>query len=269
MIENYREHQDDFRSAADRLYTIITILRSPEGCPWDRVQTSKSAAEALIDETYEYLDGVQKKSIGSEREEIGDILINVFMALYIHEENRDFTPAEAINEVCDKLIRRHPHVFGNADRTGTPEEVLNIWNSVKENVEGHRNEGENLFSHIPSLLPPLEMSYEIQKKLKKSGFDWDSADGVIDKIYEELDEVKQAIASEDKDSVEEEIGDLLFSAVNLARFLKVRPNTALHRTNEKVKERFLSVVRIAGEEGIPVDKEHAAELNEIWDRIKD
>lgn len=268
MIENYREHQSDFSSAADRLYTIITILRAPGGCPWDRVQTNKTTTESLIDESYEYLDGVIKNDIASEREEIGDIMINVFMNLKIHEEAGDFPPVDAINEVCDKLIRRHPHVFGE-EKAQNADEVLSLWNSVKENVEGHKDKASDFFGHIPTTLPPLEKAYEIQKKLKKVGFDWESTEGVIDKICEELDEVREAIASGNKDDIEEELGDLLFSVVNLARFMKIRPNTALHRTNEKVIDRFQKLFILASERSIPLDKEHAAEMNELWDEIKD
>ncbi len=267
MIENYREHQDSLPAAIDRLYTILTILRAPGGCPWDRVQTNKTTTQSLIDESYEYLDGVLKEDIPSEREEIGDVMINVFMNLRIHEEHEDFLPQDALNEVCDKLIRRHPHVFGEAHAESAGE-VLSLWNSVKENIEGHKDKAESFFSHIPSSLPPLEASYEIQKKLKKVGFDWPDAAGVIVKVEEELEEVNQAIAEDDEDHLEMELGDLLFSVVNLCRFMKVRPNVALHRCNEKVKARFQRLFDMASERGIPVDKEHVEEMNELWEEAK-
>ena len=267
MIENYREHSKDFPSAIDRLYTIISILRAPGGCPWDRVQTNKSTTISLIDESYEYLDGVLKKNIESEREEIGDIMINVFMNLYIHDENKDFRPEEAVNEVCDKLIRRHPHVFGE-EHAENASEVLSLWNSVKENIEGHKDKAESFFAHIPSSLPPLEESYEIQKKLKKVGFDWPDAAGVVAKVEEELEEVNEAIAEGDEDHLEMELGDLLFSVVNLCRFLKIRPNIALHRCNEKVKARFQRLFDLAGARSIPVDKDHVDEMNALWEEVK-
>ncbi len=263
----------DFKKATtlpegvDNLYSIITMLRSPEGCPWDKVQTNKSATESLIDETYEYLDGVIKKDIASEREEIGDIMINVFMNLYIHEENNDFKPVDALNEVCEKLIRRHPHVFSNK-KAENSDEVLSLWNSVKENVEGKKIDSKTIFGHIPTSLPPLESSYEIQKKLKKVGFDWQDVSGIYDKIEEEMQEVKDAIKSGSQDEIESEIGDLLFSVVNLSRFLRIRPNIALHRTNEKVKKRFTKLFELAEERGIAVSSEHVKEMNEIWDEIK-
>lgn len=267
MIENYRENQDSLPSAIDRLYTIISILRAPGGCPWDREQTNKSATISLIDESYEYLDGILKEDIPSEREEIGDVMINVFMNLCIHQENEDFLPQDAINEVCNKLIRRHPHVFGN-EKADSASEVLSLWNSVKENVEGHKDRADSFFSHIPSSLPPLEASYEIQKKLKKVGFDWPEVSGVIAKVEEELEEVNEAIAEGDENHLEMELGDLLFSVVNLCRFMKIRPNVALHRCNEKVKARFQHLFDMAKERGIAVDKDHVKELNELWEEAK-
>ena len=267
MIKIDYKDADNLSSALDNLYTIITLLRSPEGCPWDRIQTNKTATQSLIDESYEYLDGVIKGNVDSEREEIGDVMINVFMNLRLHEEQKDFMPYEAINEVCQKLIRRHPHVFGE-EHADTADGVLTLWNSVKENVEGHKEKEDDFFEHIPSSLPPLESSYEIQKRLKKVGFDWEDTDGVFEKVQEELEEVKEAILENNQDHIEEEIGDLLFTVVNLSRFLKVRPNVALFRCNEKVKSRFQRLFDMAKEKGIPLDKDHVNEMNVLWDDIK-
>ena len=267
MYENYFDHAPDFDSSLDRLYTIISILRAPGGCPWDRIQTNKSTTISLIDESYEYLDGILKKDIASQREEIGDVMINVFMNLRIHEESKDFMPQDAVNEVCDKLIRRHPHVFGS-EKAEDASEVLSLWNSVKENVEGHKDKAESFFSHNPASLPPLECSYEIQKKLKKVGFDWPDAAGVVAKVEEELEEVNEAIAEGDDDHLEMELGDLLFSVVNLCRFPKIRPNVALHRCNEKVKVRFQRLFDLASERGIPIDKDHVDEMNDLWEEAK-
>ncbi len=267
MYQDYFNHAPSFTDSIDRLYTIISILRAPGGCPWDRVQTNKSTTISLIDESYEYLDGVINNDISSEREEIGDIMINVFMNLCIHEENQDFKPEDAVNEVCDKLIRRHPHVFGD-EHVDTASEVLSLWNNVKENIEGHKDKAESFFSHIPSSLPPLESSYEIQKKLKKVGFDWSEVSGILVKIEEELEEVNQAIADGDENHIEMELGDLLFSVVNLCRFLKIRPNVALHRCNEKVKARFQRIFNLAAEKGVPIDKEHVDEMNKLWEEAK-
>ena len=267
MIEYELKKAQSLEEGCRNLYEIITLLRSPDGCPWDRVQTNKRATESLIDEAYEYLDGAMKNNVDSMREEIGDVLINVFMNLYINEENGDFAPSDALNEVCEKLLRRHPHVFSDM-HTENEKDALLLWNSVKENIEGHKEKSNDFFEHIPSSLPPLEEAYEIQKKLKKVGFDWPDADGVVAKIKEELRETEEAIEENDIDHIEEEIGDLLFSIVNLARFLKIRPNTAMMRANRKVRSRFQSLFDICHERGIPLDKEHVEEMNDVWDEIK-
>lgn len=268
MINIDYKDADNLKDAFKNLYNIITLLRSEDGCPWDRIQTNKNATQNLIDESYEYLDAVIKNDIPSQREEIGDIMINAFMNLKIHEDNNDFLPHEAINEVCRKLIRRHPHVFSNSEAV-TPEEVLEVWNSVKENVEGHKDDSSDFFSHIPTSLPPLLSSFEIQKKLKKVGFDWDNINDVLDKVKEELREVEDALKENNTNHIEEEIGDLLFSVVNLARFSKIKSDVALFRTNEKIKTRFQKVFDKARELDIPVDKDHNKELNEIWDMVKE
>ena len=137
MIEYELKKAQSLEEGCRNLYEIITLLRSPDGCPWDRVQTNKSATESLIDEAYEYLDGAMKNNVDSMREEIGDVLINVFMNLYINEENGDFAPSDALNEVCEKLLRRHPHVFGDM-HTENEKDALSLWNSVMENIEGQK-----------------------------------------------------------------------------------------------------------------------------------
>lgn len=253
--------------AFKQLFQIIGILRDPDGCPWDRKQNNKTIAESLLDETYEYIDAIDKHDIENEREEIGDVLINVLMELKIHLDQGDFLPEEAIDEVSRKLIRRHPHVFGDKSAK-TAEEGLKMWNEIKQEKEGKKRDEKDFFSHIPSSLPPLEEAYEIQKNMAKIAFDFQSPESALEKAKEELKETEEAIEKGDKDETEEEIGDLLFSVVNLARLLKIRPNTALFRSNCKIKERFQKTIDIAIERNIPRDRDHNKELNEIWDEIK-
>ena len=269
MIDYTYIQTTDLGSALMQLFSIVTLLRSKDGCPWDREQDSKSVATSLLDETYEYLDAVLSGNKEDQKEEIGDVALNVMMLMEIHQESDDFPLVEAINDVCKKLIRRHPHVFGDAQAANSVE-VLDLWNKIKTEVEGKTALEDDFFSRIPSSLPPLEMANEIQKKIRKVGFDWPDKQGVIDKVCEELDEVIEADTALDRnaDEVEMEIGDLLFAAVNLARYLKISPSVALHRSNMKMKRRFNALSTICKERGIPLDSAHFQEMDAIWDEVK-
>ncbi len=227
MIDFTFEKKDSLQDALMQLHAIVTLLRSEEGCPWDREQTSKSVAENLLDETYEYIDEVIKQDHAGQREELGDVLLNAMMLLEIHEEQDGFSVVQSINDVCEKLIRRHPpHVFSTAE-VGSSGEVIDLWNAIKTNVEGKQSRDDDFFSRVPSSLPPLEMANEIQKKIRKVGFDWPHVDGgVIEKVEEELSEVLQAKdhQNDDNEDLEMELGgDLLFATVNLTRFLGYNP----------------------------------------------
>ena len=199
-------------------------------------------------------------------EEIGDILLNVFSILQIHEDKKDFTTTDVINDLCEKLYRRHAHVFGNVE-AATADDAVASWNSEKEK-ERKANSIKAVLEHVSTALPPLEKSYEIQKKLSRYGFEWESIDDVIDKVYEEMDEVKEAISENNRDHIEDELGDVFLTLVNLARYLKVRPDQALERANYKITSRFVRLCELAGEKGVPVDKDHLAELDELWNEVK-
>jgi len=270
MIEYTYQQTTDLSSALMQLFTIVTLLRSKDGCPWDREQDTKSVATALLDETYEYLDAVLGGNKAEQQEEIGDVALNVMMLLEIHHEKDDFSIVEAINDVCQKLIRRHPHVFGDA-KADNSIEVLDLWNKIKVEVEGKTALEDDFFSRVPASLPPLEMANEIQKKIRKVGFDWPDKQGVIDKVCEELDEVIEADTALDRntDEVEMEVGDLLFAVVNLARYLKISPSVALHRSNMKMERRFNALNKICKERNIPLDTEHFLEMDSIWDEVKE
>ncbi len=269
MIEYTLEKTTDLGSALMQLFSIVTLLRSKDGCPWDREQDSKSIAISLLDETYEYLDAVLSGDKAEQKEEIGDVALNVMMLLEIHHEHDDFSIVGAINDVCEKLIRRHPHVFGDEIAQDSVE-VLDLWNKIKVEVEGKTALEDDFFSRVSQSLPPLEMANEIQKKIRKVGFDWPDKQGVIDKVCEELDEVIEADTAldRDQDEVEMEVGDLLFAVVNLARYLKISPSVALHRSNMKMKRRFNALSTICKERNIPLDTEHFSHMDLIWDEVK-
>jgi MazG family protein len=269
MISYTYEEKQTLGEALMQLFDIVTLLRSPEGCPWDREQTYKSVATNLVDETYEYLDSVISRDAAGMQEEIGDVFLNAMMLLEMHKEHGDVDIIEALNEVCAKLIRRHPHVFSDQVATNSSE-VLDLWNTIKKDVEGKTSDGEDFFSRVPKSLPKLEEAWEIQKHMRKVGFDWPNIDGVIDKVDEERAELLDAITHRETDPshVEEELGDLLFAVVNLARYLKINPSVALHRSNRKVRDRFNKLAKIGAQRDIPLSWEHVDKLNEIWEEIK-
>lgn len=270
MIDYEYQEASDFDGALRNLYDIITLLRSPGGCPWDREQHCKDVVRALQDECYEYLDALQDEDSEACKEEIGDVLMNLFHLLRLHEEQEDFKPVDSVNDICRKLIRRHPHVFSTA-HVADSGEVLELWNKIKEDVEGKKATSDDFFSRVPKSLPPVEEAWEIQKKARKVGFDWQDVQGVIDKVCEELDEVLDVVNAvvPDDDRLEEEVGDLLFSVINLARFLKVSPSNALHRSNRKFRDRFNRVVKKSRERGIELDAKNFTVMDGIWNEVKD
>ena len=269
MISYTYEEKRTLDEALMQLFDIVTLLRSPEGCPWDREQTYKSVATNLLDETYEYIDAVLSQNVDHMREEIGDVLLNAMMLLEMHQEHQDVHIVEALNEVCAKLIRRHPHVFSDSQAHNSTE-VLDLWDSIKTSVEGKRSVDEDFFSRVPKSLPKLEEAWEIQKQMRKVGFDWPDITGVVNKVREELQELEEASQHQDTDAnhVEEELGDLLFSVVNLARYLKINPSVALHRSNQKIRMRFNDLSARCSRRNIPLTAEHVDQLNDIWEEIK-
>ncbi len=256
-----------FPDALERLLYILQVLRSPQGCPWDRSQTIDSFCKNLLEESYEYIDAVQTDDIHGCHEEIGDVFLVITMLGMMHEEHDSISIAQMIDGTSDKLVRRHPHVF-SSDKADNPEEVIELWDSIKENLEGKTPTDDNFFHHLPKALPPLDRAQKIQKRVKKVGFDWDTVQGSIDKLREELDELEEAVSEQDKKNIEEEIGDMLFSMVNIARHLKVTSSLALHRTNEKFIRRFNAMRDILTEQNISVNDAELAVMEEAWNQAK-
>lgn len=269
MIDFTIEEKQDLPAALMQLFEIVTLLRSPEGCPWDREQDVKSVALNLLDETYEYLDAVIADDLDGTEEELGDIFLNAMMLLEMHQESEEVNILSSINRVCAKLVRRHPHVFADHNVQDSSE-VLDLWNKIKVEVEGKKSKEDDFFSRVPPSLPPLEMSNEIQKKIRKVGFDWPSIDGVFDKVEEELAEVKEAYENKGTPGfdLELELGDLLFAVVNLARYAGISPSLALHRSNQKMKNRFNQLYVLAAERHVPLNSDNLKAMDEIWEEIK-
>lgn len=269
MINYTFEPKQTLSEALMQLFDIAKMLRSPEGCPWDRKQDVKTIASNMHDEVYEYQDALDKNDLKEQSEELGDVLFNVMLLMEMHAERPDFDIVKTVNDICEKLYRRHPHVFGNVTVKNT-DEVLRNWDQIKVEVEGKAHAPDDFFSRVPDSLPPLERSKEISKQAAKVGFDWPDTQGVIDKVCEELDEVIEADTALDRvqDEVEMEIGDLFFAVVNLARHLGVDPATALHKSNAKFERRFNGVTKLAERDGVPLDKTHIREENDLWDKVK-
>jgi tetrapyrrole methylase family protein / MazG family protein len=268
----------------ERLYEIVKRLRAPDGCPWDREQSPSTLRGDLIEETYETVEAIDQKDPAHVREELGDVFLLVTMIAYMHEQEGAFSVSDSLEEVSDKLIRRHPHVFGESDAK-TPEEVLTQWAKIKVEQEG-RKPKDSILDEVSRSLPPLERANKLQKKAAKVGFDWPSIDGVWGKIEEELGEAKAAcaakaaIASDGADGAESaaaetahaelegELGDLLFSVVNVCRYLKVDPSVALHGANVKFYDRFRHVEKRMKENGEAMEKGKLEVMDGYWDEAK-
>jgi len=251
------------QEAFKELYDIVVRLRSPGGCPWDIEQTPSSLRGSLVEETYECLEAIDEKDPAHISEELGDLFLLATMISYMHEQEGKFSVADALSNVGKKLIRRHPHVFGEV-KVKDSAEVLNNWAEIKVKQEG-RKPKDSVLDEVSGGLPPMERSFKLQKKAAKAGFDWQDIEGVVEKIKEELDEVR---AAKNETETEEELGDLLFSVINLCRYLKIEPSAALNRTNNKFIERFKYVEKKMKETGQEMKKENLNIMDKYWNEAK-
>ncbi len=250
------------------LVQIISKLRSPEGCPWDRKQTHESLKRFLLEETYELFEAIDEKDDDSIMDELGDVLLQVLLHAEIGREKGAFSIDDVIANLSEKLIRRHPHVFAEASALKTPEEVSRTWDAIKK-TEAGLAERTSVLDGVPKVFPALMRAEKIQKKAAKVGFDWDETHDVLEKIEEELRELKEAIESGVRAELEDELGDLLFATVNLSRFIKVDPEFALEQATAKFTKRFNLVEAYAQEEGLDLNDLDLDGLNLLWDRAKD
>ena len=269
------------------LYDVIARLRSPGGCSWDREQTPISLRGDLIEETYECIEAIDQQDPAHIKEELGDIFLLVTMIAYMHEQEGLFSVADVLKANAEKLIRRHPHVFeepppgeNGTDSAGkgpalSPEETLERWAKIKIEIEG-RKPKDSILDEVRRGIPPLDRAWKLQKKAAKTGFDWPDTAGVIAKIKEELEEVEAAIADAGKAGAEKsanaalegELGDFLFSVVNLCRFFDIEPSVALNRTNTKFTERFKYVEKRMKESGQEMNAQNLAVMDQYWNMAK-
>ena len=250
----------------DRLVEIMETLRAPGGCPWDAQQNHKSLVPSLIEEAYELVEAIEKDDADEMAEELGDVLLQVVFHSIIAGEDGQFTFAEVADRLADKLVYRHPHVFGNIE-VADAAEVTRNWDQLK-GAENGKSERTSIVDGIPASLPALLYALKLQSRARRAGFDWDDAEGVIEKLREEIDELDAAAKNRDSAAVADEIGDLIFSAVNLARKLGVDPEAAVHRVNRRFAGRFAHIEKAAQKQGVAVSEMSMAEKERIWQQAK-
>ena len=246
------------------LVDVMRTLREPGGCPWDREQTHASIRSNMIEEVYEYLEAVDAEDTEGMREELGDILMQIVFHARMAEEAGRFDLQDVIDEVVDKLIRRHPHVFGETKVTGSDEVLVN-WEAIKKT---EKTERKHVLDGVTQGLPALLRAYKLQSKAAKVGFDWPDVKGVWDKVQEELVELQDALASGDRAAAENELGDVLFALVNYARHQKIEPEVALNGTNNRFAKRFAHVESCVEASGKAWQDFSLDELDQFWDEAK-
>ncbi|MEO5943192.1 MAG: nucleoside triphosphate pyrophosphohydrolase [Ferruginibacter sp.] len=243
-----------------RLVKIMDELR--EKCPWDKKQTIETLRQLTIEETYELTDAITDKDWKGIKEELGDLLLHIVFYAKLGAEKNEFTLQEVINNVCEKLIIRHPHIYGDVKVT-SDEDVKQNWEKIKLK-EGKKS----VLSGVPKSLPAMVKAMRLQEKSKQVGFEWDNTSQVWDKVEEELGELQEAVVTGDKDKMEDELGDVLFSLVNFARFLQVDAENALERTNKKFIERFTGMEAAAAKENKFLHDMSLEEMEALWVRMK-
>lgn len=245
----------------NELVQIIKKLRSPGGCPWDREQTLGTLKPYLLEETYEVLEAMD---IGGNelKGELGDLLLQIIFQSNISEEKGEFSIEDVIENISKKMIRRHPHVFNEAEELKSSEEVLVKWEEIKKGEKEHENR-KSILDGIPKGMPALLRAEKIQKKVAKVGFDWPDIVGVIDKVSEEIEELKVEIISMEKEKSEEELGDLFFALVNLSRHIGINPEICMNKASDKFEKRFRKV-----EMKCDLEKASLEDMNKVWEEIK-
>ena len=247
-----------------RLRAIVSLLRSPEGCPWDREQTHESLRAGLLEEACEAIDAITKADDANLREELGDVLLQVIFHTDLAAERGAFTLEDAARHTCEKLIRRHPHVFGDSE-AGDTESVLRQWEQIKREEKGAT---ASIMENIPRALPALIRAANIQKKAARVGFDWPDTAGVIEKFHEELAELAAELESGDPKRLEHELGDLFFTTVNMARKLGVEPELALEHANQRFIARFRHMEKSAAANSRKLEDLSLQDLEELWQEAK-
>jgi MazG family protein len=260
----------------DRLVEIMATLRGPNGCPWDKQQDFNSLKPMLVEEVYEVLEAIENEDFDGLAEELGDLLLHVVFHAHLAKEAGQFDIHTVIEKISDKLVRRHPHVFGS-ETASTAEEVIKNWEAIKaqekaEKLKNRTPEQRSLLEGIPSKLPAIHEAHQISSRAARVGFDWPDIEGIFDKLQEEVSELKEVISSgrdeSRRDRLEDEIGDMLFVMVNIARYLKIDSESALKRANRKFKTRFRYMEAEIAKQGKSLEQTSLEEMEALWQKAK-
>jgi len=249
------------------LLEIMARLRGENGCPWDRDQTHESIKPYLVEEAYEVLEAIDEQDLAKLKEELGDLLLQIVFHAQMAEEAGAFSMRHVLAAINEKLIRRHPHVFGQR-KAETAQEVLFNWEQIKQTERRKWNDRASVLDGVPRELPALLRAHRLQEKASRVGFDWTEAQEVFRKVEEELAELRAAMDGREADRVEAELGDLLFALVNLARWLAIEAEDALRATNSKFRRRFAHLEEEARQRGVPLEKMGPAEMDALWEEAK-
>ena len=254
-------------SSFKELKEIMKILLGPGGCPWDREQTHESLKPYLIEEAYEAVEAIDSGSDEHLAEELGDVLLQVVFHASLAERDGRFTIDDVVRGIIDKLKRRHPHVFGDVVAEDS-DQVIRNWEEIKRREKREHREGGSVLDGLPKDLPALIKARRIQEKVSRVGFDWERSEEVMLKIEEELNELKEASMNDDREAIEEELGDLLFAVANLARFVSLCPEDALKKTIDKFRKRFQYIERELPKRGAKLGEASLEEMDSLWEEVK-
>lgn len=269
LPQSNTEYMTGYKDKIERLVNIVRHLRSPEGCPWDRKQDHITLKPMLIEESAELLDAIDANDTENIKEELGDILMHIVFHSTIAEESGKFTFSDVINDISEKMERRHPHIFGGKDKMGNADEVIELWQEIKAEERKKTNKKETILGRVPKNLPALLRAEIIQKKISEVGFDWDDIVDVFAKIEEEVKEIKEAIAKKDEKNIAEELGDLLFSIVNYCRFRRgLSAEQLLQNAIDKFINRFNEVETKVKESKKSFTEYSIKELDLFWEETK-
>lgn len=261
------DREKQIQQELNLLISLIKRLRAPDGCPWDRKQKPEDIGKYILEEAYEVIESLEKNDRRNMQEELGDLLFQILFLAEMGEESGAFSLDDIMAGIREKMIRRHPHIFGSV-KVDSVEEVKKNWQQIKKKELLTKSAGEDLFQSIPRCLPALKRAQKITAAAAVYGFDWPTTSDVLKKLQEELSEFDTALNSNDREKIEEELGDLFFTLVNLSRFVKVDSETALSKTTNKFLQRFAYITGQLADRGKTPEQATLAEMDELWDKAK-